>query len=168
MTRLSRRYCLGLLALSLGAVCLPAHAQNPTVLTIVEAPAGDGVQQFVSLGLTELKALPQVTHVSKTPWFKNSITFTGPLLRDVLAAANIKPGQSLRAVALDEYAVTIPWSDAQNFDVVLAHTIDGVALTPRSKGPLFVMYPYDDNPTELQSVKYYERSIWQLKTLRVE
>lgn len=167
MNTLSRRYCLIFCALTLG-LSLPGHAQNRAVLTISGTPLSGNPPSVVALNLAQLKALPQVTHTSKTPWYKEPVTFTGPLLRDVLAAAKMQPGLTLKAVALDEYAVTIPWSDAQDFDVVLAHSIDGVALTPRSKGPLFVMYPYDSQPKVLQSVKYYERSIWQLRSLQVQ
>lgn len=71
------------------------------------------------------------------------------------------------AVAVDEYRAQIPFSDCLQFDMILAHQVDGQALTPKNKGPLFVVYPYDSKP-ELQSIRYYERSIWQLKSLRVE
>ena len=37
----------------------------------------------------------------------------------------------------------------------------------REKGPLFVVYPFDDS-SELRSSTYYERSIWQLKALDVQ
>lgn len=113
-----------------------------------------------------IKSLPQRTFESQTPWYKDSVTFTGPLLRDVLAAAKVK-GEVIHAVALDEYQAKIPFSDAQDYDVILAHQINGETLTPKNKGPLFVVYPYDSKP-ELQSVRFYERSIWQLKALRIE
>lgn len=113
-----------------------------------------------------IKSLPQRSFTSKTPWYKDAVTFTGPLLRDVLAAAKAK-GETIHAVALDEYQAKIPFSDAQDYDVILAHQINGETLTPKNKGPLFVVYPYDSKP-ELQSVRFYERSIWQLKALRIE
>jgi len=84
----------------------------------------------------------------------------------VLAAVKVK-GQVIHAVALDDYQASIPFSDAEKFDVILAHTMDGENLTPKNKGPLFVVYPYDSKP-ELQTVRFYERSIWQLKALRLE
>jgi hypothetical protein len=37
----------------------------------------------------------------------------------------------------------------------------------RTKGPLFIVYPFDA-AKELQSSTYYERSIWQLKAIEVE
>jgi hypothetical protein len=37
----------------------------------------------------------------------------------------------------------------------------------RTKGPLFIVYPFDSK-AELRSATYYERSAWQLKSLTVE
>jgi len=119
-----------------------------------------------SYDMAFLKSLPQHSFSTHTPWYKNPVTFSGPLLRDVLAAANVK-GASMYAVAIDDYRAKIPFSDCIQYDMILAHQMDGVALTPKDKGPLFVVYPYDSKP-ELQSVRFYERSIWQLKSLRVE
>jgi len=119
-----------------------------------------------SLPAEFFKQLPQHSFVTKTPWYKKPVQFTGPLLRDVLAAVKVK-GRVIHAVALDDYQVSIPFSDAEKFDVILAHTMDGENLTPKNKGPLFVVYPYDSKP-ELQTVRFYERSIWQLKALRLE
>lgn len=119
-----------------------------------------------SYDMAFLKSLPQHSFVSQTPWFKKPVTFTGPLLRDVLAAAKVK-GSMVYAVAIDEYRAQIPFSDCLQYDMILAHQIDGETLTPKNKGPLFVVYPYDSK-SELQSVRFYERSIWQLKSLRVE
>ena len=125
-----------------------------------------GAPLLAAFDMKFLKGLPQRTFESKTPWYKDAVTFTGPLLRDVLAAAKVK-GVMIHAVALDEYQAKIPFSDAQDYDVILAHQINGETLTPKNKGPLFVVYPYDSKP-ELQSVRFYERSIWQLKALRIE
>lgn len=119
-----------------------------------------------SLQIDFFKNLPQHSFVTQTPWYKKPVKFTGPLLRDVLAAVKVK-GRVIHAVALDDYQASIPFSDATQFDVILAHTMDGEALTPKNKGPLFVVYPYDSKP-ELHAVRFYERSVWQLKALRLE
>lgn len=121
---------------------------------------------MVTFNIKRIKSLPQRTFVTKTPWYKDSVKFTGPLLRDVLAAAKVK-GEVINAVALDDYQAKIPFSDVTDYDVILAHQMDGKTLTAKDKGPLFVVYPYDSK-AELQAVRFYERSIWQLKALRVE
>jgi len=116
--------------------------------------------------MASLKKLPQKTFTTQTPWFKEPVTFTGPLVRDVLANTQLK-GTMLNAVALDDYKSKIPLSDVMNFDVILAHAINGEQLTAKNKGPLFIVYPFDSKK-ELQAVLYYQRSVWQLKSLIIE
>ena len=147
----------------LGGITAACAQGEPVVLTINAPAAGPSA---VTFNLKALKSLPQRTFVTKTPWYKDPVKFTGPLLRDVLAAAKVK-GESISAVALDDYQAKIPFSDATDYDVILAHQMDGKTLTAKDKGPLFVVYPYDSK-AELQAVRFYERSIWQLKALRVE
>lgn len=113
-----------------------------------------------------LAALPQRSFVTNTPWYKEARKFTGPLLRDVLAAVGAQ-GKTLRAVALNDYKVELPLEDARRFDVVMARLLDDKPMPVRDKGPLFIIYPFDSNE-ELRSELYYSRSAWQLKTLEVE
>ena len=70
-------------------------------------------------------------------------------------------------MALNDYKTSIPFSDTQAFDMVLASRMNGKAIPVRTKGPLFIVYPYDTR-SELRSTTYYERSAWQLRTLTVE
>ena len=116
--------------------------------------------------MSGLKALPQRSFTTHTPWYQQPVTFTGPLVRDVLNASKVS-GVTITAMALDEYKSRIPLSDVNKFDVILAHSINGEPLNPKNKGPLFIVYPFDSKK-ELQSVLYYQRSVWQLKSLTVE
>ena len=143
------------------------NASGPVVLRIYTATGqGKALNLMASYDMAFLLSLPQKSFIAQTPWFTKPVRFTGPLLRDVLAAAKVS-GKTVQAVALDEYKAAIPFADAQQFDMVLAHQIDGQTLTPKDKGPLFVVYPYDSQP-QLQSVQYYGRSVWQLKSLLIE
>jgi hypothetical protein len=49
----------------------------------------------------------------------------------------------------------------------MASRIDGKPIPVREKGPLFFRYPYESSAT-LRSSVYYERSIWQLKSIHIE
>ena len=64
-----------------------------------------------------LERLPQHSFVTRTPWYATPRKFTGPLLRDVLAACGAQ-GSNLRATALNDYRVDLPFEDAQRFDVL--------------------------------------------------
>jgi hypothetical protein len=98
-------------------------------------------------------------------WYSRPRQFTGPLLRDVLRAAGAH-GTQLRARALNDYRVDIPFDDAQRFDLILARLLDGAPMPVRDRGPLFAVYPFDAQP-ELRNAVYYSRSAWQLRSIEV-
>ena len=92
--------------------------------------------------------------------------FRGVLMRDILAHAGAE-GSSVRATALNDYVVDIPVEDFHRFDVLAALYMDDVPLTPRNKGPVWIVYPRDDHP-ELQDIRYDYRWVWQLNSLKVK
>lgn len=162
----------------LSALALLSAGLLPTAAWALNAPKGKVVLTVSGkLGapnrgdkavfdLAMLEALPQKTFTTMTPWEKAPVKFTGPLLRDVLAAVKAQ-GHTLKAVALNDYKITIPLDDTTKFDMVLAHRMNDQPIPVRTKGPLFVVYPFDSNPV-LQNTVYYERSIWQLGGLEID
>lgn len=115
-----------------------------------------------------LKGLPQETLVVVTPWTEGNVTFVGPLISDVLTMVGAGDTATLKAVALDEYAVEIPTEDVQKYKVILAMTMGGKDLDVQDMGPLWVIYPWTDQHPELQDEKYHGRSIWQLSAIEVQ
>jgi len=121
------------------------------------------VKTPVVFDMARLAALPQHSFTTRTPWHAGPRKFTGPLLRDVLAVAGIQ-GQTIEAMALNDYKVTIPVEDAMRVDVVVARLVDDKPMAVRDKGPLFIIYPFDSDEALRNSI-YYSRSAWQLKGL---
>ena len=167
----SRRTGLGAVATAL--LCLlayPALALQPpvgkVVLTLTGKIAAKNSPRGAEFDMAMLEALPQKTFTTSTPWDRLPVKFSGPLLRDVLAASKAQ-GTALQAIAVNDYKTTIPVSDTTQFDMVLAHRMNGQPIPPRTKGPLFIVYPYDSLP-ELQDAVYRDRSAWQLKEIAVE
>ena len=147
------------------ALALPP-ASGKVILTISGKVAEKNTADAAQFDLAMLEKLPQQTFTTKTPWSKDPIKFTGPLLRDVLAAAKAN-GTTIKAVALNDYKTAIPVDDAKRYDMILAHRMNGEPIPVRTKGPLFIVYPFDSK-TELQSSKFYARSAWQLKSMDIE
>ena len=56
--------------------------------------------------------------------------------------------------------------DFANYPVILATRLDGAEMSVRDKGPIFVIYPFDDAP-ELNNETYFGRSAWQVKSIEV-
>jgi hypothetical protein len=156
--------------LSVLLFALPVAALQPpsekVILTISGKVGEKNTPNAAVFDLPMLAKLPQQTFTTMTPWDKQPIKFTGPLLRDVLAAAKAN-GVTIKAAALNDYQTSIPFADAQKFDVILAHQMNGEAIPVKTKGPLFIVYPFDTK-AELRSVVYYERSPWQLKSMTIE
>ena len=128
--------------------------RGPVVLTVGKA----------AFDMAMLERMKQRSIRTATPWYDNAREFTGPLLRDVLAAAGVPAVGSARFTALNDYRVEIPLDDARRHDVILARLIDGKPIGVREKGPLFVMYPFDEHP-ELRTTVHLSRCIWQLKSI---
>ena len=169
MTTLPRLLAPCLMVLALVSA-LPAAALEPAtgkiVLTITGKISEKNAGNTAVFDLAMLEKLPQQTFTTKTPWDKQPVKYTGPFLRDVLAAVKAN-GSTLKASALNDYKTTIPLDDAKRFDVVLAHKMNDKVIPVRTKGPLFIIYPFDTKP-ELQATVYYERSAWQLKSIDIE
>jgi hypothetical protein len=143
---------------------LPAPT-GPVVLTVSGAIGntnGDGVARF---DMASLEAMAGRSATMETPWTEKSTQFSGPLLRNVLAAVGAK-GSTVTLVALNDYSSDIPLSDAMDFDTMLATRMDGKPMSVRDKGPLFLIYPFDLS-ADLYNEKYFSRSVWQIKEIKV-
>lgn len=139
---------------------------GPVVLQVSGKIALTNSGDLAEFDAAMLDALP-VSHIATTtPWQKGVVSFAGPSLKTLLNAVGAH-GQTLRMVALDDYTVQIPVDDAVQFNPVLSRRMNGVALKVRDRGPLFLIYPFDDRPA-LKNELYYNRSIWHLARIVVE
>ena len=135
------------------------------VLTVSGRIGIRNAEKTAEFDMDMLAALPQHTFSTKTPWYPEAHKFTGPLVRDVLAAVGAQ-GKNLRAIALNDYKVDLPVGDALKFNVVLARLMDEKPMPVRDKGPLFIVYPFDTDEA-LRTERYYSRSAWQVKAIDV-
>lgn len=113
-----------------------------------------------------LEALGTRGFVTNTPWYKGPTRFDGVPMRTLLRAVEAS-GESIVAIALNDYTTEIPIPDIEKYEVLLALKRDGVYMPVRDKGPLFIVYPFDSFP-ELQAQKFYSRSAWQLAQIIVQ
>lgn len=143
-----------------------ATPQGKVVLTVTGNITKPNAGKQAVFDLKMIEALPQHSFTTQTPWYSTPVKFTGPKLADVLAAVGAQ-GKDIQAVAINNYQITIPMSDAQRYPVVMAWKINDQPIPVRAKGPLFIAFPYD-NDAALRTAQYYERSIWQLKQLNIQ
>ncbi len=107
-------------------------------------------------------------HVTQTttPWADGQQRYEGPLVRKLLEAVGAK-GDTLDITALNDYSAPAPIADYYDHDVILALKENGAYMRVRDKGPLFIVYPFETSP-ELNNEVHYNRSVWQIKTIRVQ
>ena len=163
-------------ALATGAVlalfaCTPAFAETlakPTGAVILEvsgAIANTNEDGKAGFDMAMLDALTQRTTVTHSPWYDGSRTFAGPLGSALLAAVGAS-GTTLKVTALNDYVSEIPMSDFTDHPVILATSLEGEPMSVREKGPIFIIYPFDEQPA-LNNETYYSRSAWQVKSIEI-
>jgi len=168
MTGIAAR-CFGVVVMALvtlGAVKaedLPKPAGD-IVLTVTGAIGVHNAGDRAEFDLPMLEALPKHEIRTTTPWTDGVTSFEGFALKDLLDTVKAS-GNSVHAIALNDYATDIPVSDA-DLGVVIAYRVNGDYISVREKGPLWVIYPFDGQP-DLKSETIYGRSIWQLATLEL-
>lgn len=165
----TRRDCLraglALAAAAAGNVHALETATGPVVLSITGRVMTPNEGQQANFDMAMIERLPQVSFVTRTPWYGQPRRFTGPLLRELLRRAGAQ-GTMLRLRALNDYRVDMPFEDPQRYDLIVARLLDGAPMPVRDKGPLFAVYPFDAQP-ELRNAVYYSRSAWQLRSIEV-
>jgi len=152
------------LPIAVQAQTLPAPAGNP-ILELSGNVKNTTDGKVAKFDLAALEALGKKTIRTQTKWTEGTITFEGVLMRDLLKHVGAS-GTEITAVALNDYKVKIPTADFDKFDVILAYRRDGRAMPVRDKGPLWIMYPFDDNPS-LKTDLYFARCAWQLKAIEI-
>jgi hypothetical protein len=143
-----------------------AKPTGPVILVVTGAISVTNAPGKAEFDQKMLEALGSGTVTTSTDWTDGTPVFEGVPARKLLEAVGAH-GKTLSAIALNDYAVDIPADDFTNYPVLLAMRMNGQALTPRDKGPIWIVYPRDDHP-ELKDPKINDRWIWQLKGIDVK
>lgn len=138
---------------------------GPVILTVSGNVGLTNVGGDAKFDRAMLEALPQHEFVTSTPWTESSNHYRGPLMRDLLARLNAE-SDAVHVAALNGYEAEIPVSDFEEYDVILALEKDGNAIPIREYGPLWVLYPFDQDEA-LLSEKIRFRAVWQVMHINV-
>jgi hypothetical protein len=156
-------------ALAAGPAIGGSMLDEPTgqvVLTIsgaIDQTNGEALARFDRKMLKELGTTKITT---TTSWTDGPQVFEGVLARDVMKAVGAE-GLTIAATALNDYQITIPVEDFEKYDVLFATHMNGVEMTARDKGPIWIVYPRDDHK-ELRSQKVDAKWLWQLSKISVQ
>ena len=158
-----------LLAATLSVVRLPvpaAQASKP-ILSLHGnlSRFTDAERRVYEFSEAEFFALRQTSITTATAWTPLG-RFDGPLLADVLDHVGAK-GARLNVHALDNYSAPVPRADLATYGVILAHSLNGRRLAARDFGPLWVMYPRDRHPNQLNKAQAQAKFVWQVGRIDV-
>lgn len=150
---------ISLTALPLAASELAAPTGD-VLLTVTGNVAATNVDNRAELDLDMLRSLETVRIETSTIWTEGTQVFEGVPLGVLVAELGLQ-GKTLRATAINDYAVDIPMTDAVEGGATVAYLLNGAPMSVRDKGPLWIIYPYDDD-ADFRTEVIYSRSIWQL------
>lgn len=153
-----------LTALPLAAQDL-ATPEGEVILTLSGEIGTTNAGDTAQFDLAMLEALGTETIETTTIWTEGTNTFEGVSLKALAEAAGIEGG-TLRATAINDYAVEIPFEDAVEVGPIVAYRMNGAEMSVRDKGPLWIVYPYDSS-ADYRTEVIYSRSIWQLDRIVV-
>lgn len=170
---ISRRSLLGTSAAF--AACLTAGTAQDALAEGLAKPAGEVVLTIdgsigrmnaegrADFDLDMLRALPAVKFRTATPWTEGPVEFEGVALADLLKSVEAS-GKSIRAAALNDYVAQVDAETVVSSGAILAYRMNGEEISIRDKGPLWIMFPFDQKP-ELKSETIYSQSVWQLRKM---
>lgn len=150
----------------------PGMAADP-----LSAPSGDVILTItgdlpmtnsgdtVTLDHELLRSLGEKSIETTTIWTEGSVTFTGLPIATLLERLGIEEG-TLKAIAINDYAIDIPVAEARQEPGLIAYEMNGKEMSVRDKGPLWIVYPFDSDE-KYRTETYYSRSIWQLDRIEL-
>lgn len=154
------RQMVGTLLLTVG---LSTTASAEDEVKVLDVTIADQTHSFT---LTDLKSMPASSFRTSTIWTDASQVFEGVSLNELLETLDVTDGEII-AIAINDYSVKIPVTDAADDGPIIAYHANGEEMSRRDKGPLWIVYPYDSD-LRYQTETIYSRSIWQLDRIRIE
>ena len=159
---------LTLTLLSLGLIAHSGELPSPTgpvILTVSGNILHTNNGDVAEFDRAMLMALEQGSIVTQNPWTDGLNTYEGPAGQALMAAVGAQ-GDTLVLTALNDYSAEMPRSDIAEFGLVFATHMNASQLRIRDRGPLFVIYPFTDQPG-LNAERYHNRSVWQVNRIDI-
>ena len=172
---ISRRSLLGMSASLALAACLAAGTATIAVAEGLATPTGEVVLTIdgtigrmnaegrADFDLEMLRAMPAVKFRTATPWTDGPVEFEGVAFADLLKSVEAS-GKSIKAAALNDYVAQVDAQTLISSGAILAYRMNGEDISIRDKGPLWIMFPFDQKP-DLKSETIYSQSVWQLRKM---
>jgi hypothetical protein len=158
-------FALSLLLSPVLTTTVTAERSDYTTSPVLEVTVEQAPGQVFSLSVQDFYDISVKDIVTSTIWTQGVHEFSGVPLHALLQHLDLS-GTTIEAIALNDYSVVIPLNDAESEWPIVAFAIDGQPIPRREKGPLWIIYPFDQSP-EFRTETIYSRSIWQLNRLNI-
>ena len=168
---------LGLLRRILSLLCLLIAGLAPVsafaagvedhrpILQIDVKDAASGRTRIELWSLEELCDLPLKDLQTSTPWTEGTQDFSGVPVEVLLDQLGVTEGK-VELWATNDYSVATSVEKLRESKALLAFRRNGEFMSPRGKGPLWMMFAFDDTPA-LRTESIYSLSVWQLDRIRI-
>ncbi|WP_353312985.1 molybdopterin-dependent oxidoreductase [Shimia sp. NS0008-38b] len=140
----------------------PSGSVILTVSGTIDTTNVDDTAQF---DLDMLRSFPATSFSTSTIWTDGVHMFTGVPLASLLDTLG-STGNTLRASAINDYAIEISIDSLEDAAPVLVYEMNGEPMHRRDKGPLWIVYPYDSEE-RFRTAKIYSHSVWQLDRIEI-
>ncbi|MFG6572215.1 hypothetical protein ACGYLO_11475 [Sulfitobacter sp. 1A13353] len=162
MIRIFMRTLPLLAALAFVTDPVDAETHDDGVLLKVISTEGN-IERFTR---ERLEGFEQIEFTTETLWTEGAHTYSGPSLQTVLNASNIQEDR-VELIGLNGYTIVMDTSKDPIGDdyPIIATRINGEPFEVWEKGPLWIIYNFDDFPGD-QEERGNAVSVWQLSSMR--
>jgi hypothetical protein len=151
-------------SLSAGDV-VPAPS-GEVVLTITGDIANFNEGESLVFDMETLESVGLVRYTVSDPWQQKDVTYTGVLLSDLLAVADLQQGATaVNVVALNDYAAEVPIAESEEWPILLATRADDEYMDVDNSGPTRIIFPYD-NYIDLSAAR--NMSVWNVSSFEIK
>lgn len=140
-----------------------AKPSGEVVLTIDGAITKRNAGDRADFDLEMLRAMPAVKIKTTTQWTDGEIEFEGVSIEELFSAVGAT-GKAVKAAALNDYIAEVDPATLISSGAILAYRMNGADISVRDKGPLWIMFPFDEKP-QLKAETIYSQSVWQLRKM---
>jgi hypothetical protein len=133
------------------------------ILTVSGQIGKENAPGQADFDLDMLRAMPAVKFSTSTPWTEGTAEFEGVLMQTLMDAVAAK-GKVIKATALNDYIADVDIKTTIEAGAILAYRMNGEYISVRDKGPLWIMFPFDEKPA-LKAEPIYSQSVWQLRNM---
>ena len=160
--------CAFVLAIAVPDVSFAEPLSKPVgeiILTITGPMTSGNTPEGAVFDRALLESLGTASFFTSTQWTEGVSEFKGVSLDRLLDKIGAIPS-ALEVIAINEYQVDVPVSDAVDGGPILAWEQSGKLLSVREKGPLWLIYPYDQSKA-YRTDEIYARSVWQVVKIKL-